>query len=72
MKSWSPNSWRESPIVQQPQYPDLAELASVESQINSAPPLVFAEETRSLYKQLADVCEGKAFLLQGCDSVLKR
>jgi len=67
VKSWSPNSWRESPIVQQPQYPDLAELASVESQINSAPPLVFAEETRSLYKQLADVCEGKAFLLQGGD-----
>lgn len=28
---------------------------------------MFAEETRSLYKSLADVCEGKAFLLQGGD-----
>jgi 3-deoxy-7-phosphoheptulonate synthase len=28
---------------------------------------VFAEETRSLFKQLEDVCEGRAFLLQGGD-----
>ncbi|TMP23469.1 3-deoxy-7-phosphoheptulonate synthase class II [Pseudoalteromonas rubra] len=67
MKPWSPDSWREHPIVQQPEYPDKLELESVEKQINAAPPLVFAEETRSLYKSLADVCEGKAFLLQGGD-----
>jgi len=67
MQSWNPNSWREHPIVQQPQYPDQDALKSVESQLNSAPPLVFAEETRSLFKQLEDVCEGKAFLLQGGD-----
>ncbi|QTH73193.1 class II 3-deoxy-7-phosphoheptulonate synthase [Pseudoalteromonas xiamenensis] len=62
-----PNSWRECPIVQQPEYPDKSILASVEKELNAAPPLVFAEETRSLYKSLADVCEGKAFLLQGGD-----
>lgn len=67
MQSWNPNSWREHPIVQQPQYPDQDALKTVESQLNSAPPLVFAEETRSLFKQLEDVCEGKAFLLQGGD-----
>ncbi|WMN62070.1 3-deoxy-7-phosphoheptulonate synthase class II (plasmid) [Pseudoalteromonas xiamenensis] len=67
MKNWSPNSWRECPIVQQPEYPDKSVLASVEKELNAAPPLVFAEETRSLYKSLADVCEGKAFLLQGGD-----
>ncbi|MCG7535477.1 3-deoxy-7-phosphoheptulonate synthase class II [Pseudoalteromonas sp. OOF1S-7] len=67
MKPWSPDSWRDHPIVQQPEYPDKIELESVEKQINAAPPLVFAEETRSLYKSLADVCEGKAFLLQGGD-----
>ncbi|MFC0119700.1 class II 3-deoxy-7-phosphoheptulonate synthase [Pseudoalteromonas xiamenensis] len=67
MKNWSPNSWRECPIVQQPEYPDKSILASVEKELNAAPPLVFAEETRSLYKSLADVCEGKAFLLQGGD-----
>ena len=31
------------------------------------PPLVFAGETRSLKKSLADVVDGKAFLLQGGD-----
>ncbi|MCF6434449.1 MULTISPECIES: class II 3-deoxy-7-phosphoheptulonate synthase [Pseudoalteromonas] len=67
MKPWSPDSWRDHPIVQQPEYPDQSALKEVEKQLNSAPPLVFAEETRSLYKQLADVCEGKAFLLQGGD-----
>ena len=67
MNDWNPNSWRDFPIVQQPEYPDQAELKQVEKQLNSAPPLVFAEETRSLYKSLADVCEGKAFLLQGGD-----
>lgn len=67
MQSWNPNSWREHPIVQQPQYPNQDALKIVESQLKSAPPLVFAEETRSLFKQLEDVCEGKAFLLQGGD-----
>ena len=67
MQSWNPNSWRELPILQQPQYPDQEELKSVEGQLKSAPPLVFAEETRSLFKQLEDVCEGRAFLLQGGD-----
>jgi 3-deoxy-7-phosphoheptulonate synthase len=42
-------------------------LKSVEGQLKTAPPLVFAEETRSLFKQLEDVCEGRAFLLQGGD-----
>ncbi|MEM0516452.1 3-deoxy-7-phosphoheptulonate synthase class II [Pseudoalteromonas sp. YIC-827] len=67
MKPWSPNSWRDFPIVQQPTYPDQGVLANVENELNSAPPLVFAEETRSLFKQLEDVCEGRAFLLQGGD-----
>jgi 3-deoxy-7-phosphoheptulonate synthase len=67
MNNWNPNSWRDFPIVQQPEYPDKAQLKKIEKQLNSAPPLVFAEETRSLYKSLSDVCEGKAFLLQGGD-----
>ncbi|MCF6441215.1 3-deoxy-7-phosphoheptulonate synthase class II [Pseudoalteromonas luteoviolacea] len=67
MKPWNPDSWRDFPIVQQPEYPDKKVLANVESELNAAPPLVFAEETRSLYKSLGDVCNGKAFLLQGGD-----
>tara|TARA_R110000796_G_scaffold72877_4_gene164345 strand:- start:5149 stop:6504 length:1356 start_codon:yes stop_codon:yes gene_type:complete len=67
MQTWNPNSWRELPILQQPNYPDQESLKSVEAQLKSVPPLVFAEETRSLFKQLEDVCEGRAFLLQGGD-----
>ena len=67
MQSWNPDSWRNLPILQQPEYPDKEALKQVEVQLKSAPPLVFAEETRSLFKQLEDVCEGRAFLLQGGD-----
>lgn len=67
MSSWSPDSWRALPILQQPNYPDVDELKKVEQELHSAPPLVFAEETRSLHQQLADACEGKAFILQGGD-----
>ena len=37
------------------------------SKIKKYPPLVFAGESRSLKKSLAEVVEGKAFLLQGGD-----
>ena len=39
----------------------------VESEIEQLPPLVFADEVRKLKEKLADVSEGKAFLLQGGD-----
>lgn len=67
MSNWTPDSWREFPILQQPKYQDLAELKDVEQQIQSFPPLVFAEETRELYRQLGEVAEGRGFLLQGGD-----
>ncbi|MFZ5692524.1 MAG: class II 3-deoxy-7-phosphoheptulonate synthase [Pseudomonadota bacterium] len=64
---WTPDSWRKKPIVQVPDYPDKAALAAVEKQLASFPPLVFAGEARNLKKQLARVCAGEAFLLQGGD-----
>ncbi|WP_018693282.1 class II 3-deoxy-7-phosphoheptulonate synthase [Algicola sagamiensis] len=67
MKNWTPQSWRDFPIQQQPNYENLEELASVEAQLKSFPPLVFAAETRELYKQLANVSQGNGFLLQGGD-----
>ena len=39
----------------------------VSGKVKKYPPLVFAGETRSLKKNLADVVEGKGFLLQGGD-----
>jgi len=67
MSIWTPSSWREKPIVQQPIYPDLDALKRVEEKLSSYPPLVFAGEARNLKKQLGDVANGKAFLLQGGD-----
>lgn len=67
MGNWSRSSWRDMPIKQQPVYPDLKHLEEVESLLKNYPPLVFAGEARNLKKSLADVCNGKAFLLQGGD-----
>ena len=64
---WTPASWRQKPIEQAPAYPDAAKLAAVEAQLAGFPPLVFAGEARKLKKQLANVADGKAFLLQGGD-----
>ncbi|MDA0675014.1 MAG: 3-deoxy-7-phosphoheptulonate synthase class II [Proteobacteria bacterium] len=64
---WSPDSWRASPIRQQPEYPDAARLATVEARLRNYPPLVFAGEARRLKSALANVADGKAFLLQGGD-----
>ncbi len=67
MSQWTIDSWRNKPILQQPTYKDQHALKDAEAKIASYPPLVFAEETRQLYKQLGEVCEGKGFLLQGGD-----
>lgn len=66
-KTWTPDSWRSRPVRQVPVYPDGAALKSVEEQLRSYPPLVFAGEARRLKKQLGEVAEGRAFLLQGGD-----
>ncbi len=65
--TWTPSSWREFPIRQQPDWPDPAALEDVETRLARFPPLVFAGEARRLRSQLADVAEGRAFLLQGGD-----
>ena len=65
--AWTPDSWRSFPIEQQPAWPDAAAVEAVEAQLKTYPPLVFAGEARRLKAQLADVAEGRAFLLQGGD-----
>jgi 3-deoxy-7-phosphoheptulonate synthase len=64
---WSPGSWRAKPIHQVPTYPDAAALAEVERTLADYPPLVFAGEARRLKATLAQVAEGRGFLLQGGD-----
>lgn len=65
--NWQPNSWRDHPIKQVPDYPDAEKLAGVEAKLAAMPPLVFAGEAQSLKRQLGEVAEGRAFLLQGGD-----
>jgi len=65
--NWSPESWRNKPVVQVPEYPDAGSLKAAEDRLRNYPPLVFAGEARNLRAQLADVAEGRAFLLQGGD-----
>ena len=64
---WSKADWRSKPRVQMPDYPDADRLAAVERKLASYPPLVFAGEARKLKRELAEVAEGRAFLLQGGD-----
>ncbi len=66
-QNWSPSSWRDKPIQQVPAYPDKQVLADVEGRLRTYPPLVFAGEARDLKKALAEVAEGRGFLLQGGD-----
>ena len=66
MTTWSPNSWEKFEAKQQPDF-DLTELENVFKELSSVPPLVFAGETRTLRKSLADVEKGKGFILQAGD-----
>ncbi|MGO4956449.1 class II 3-deoxy-7-phosphoheptulonate synthase [Luteococcus sp. Sow4_B9] len=58
---------RAKPQVQQPTYQDPAEAQRVIDQLRTLPPLVFAGECDELRDKLAEVAEGRAFLLQGGD-----
>jgi 3-deoxy-7-phosphoheptulonate synthase len=65
---WTPASWRAKPAKHIPSdYPDAEAVARVETTLRQMPPLVFAGEARRLKSLLADVSDGKAFLLQGGD-----
>ena len=65
--NWTKDSWRKKPIIQVPDYDDQKHLNEVETRLSSYPPLVFAGEARNLKEDLAKVCRGEAFLLQGGD-----
>ena len=59
MKKWNLNSWTKYPAKHLPVYQDKKELDLVLSKVKKYPPFVFAGETRSLKKSLADVVKGK-------------
>jgi len=64
---WSPSSWSEREALQQPRWPDFSALEASLKHVATMPPLIFAEEARSLQNELAKVAAGNAFLLQAGD-----
>lgn len=65
--SWSPESWQARPAVQQPSYPDPAELRRCLGELAALPPLVTSWEINALRQHLAQAQRGQAFVLQGGD-----
>ncbi len=68
-RTWSPESWRDHPALQQPEWPDAAAAAAALDRLKANPPLVFAGEARELQESLARVLDGRAFLVQAGDCV---
>ena len=64
---WSPSSWRTKPIKQPVAYEDQNAVAKSRTKLQKLPPIVTPTEIWKLRRSLADVAEGKAFLLQGGD-----
>lgn len=67
---WTPLSWKEYPIKQQPEYDDPVALDRALNKVRALPPIVHMHEVDLLKENLARACEGKAFLLQ-VDSAFK-
>ena len=64
---WQPDGWKSHEAKHLPDYKDKDELNGVEGTLAKYPPLVFAGEARALKSELAEVSEGRGFLLQGGD-----
>ena len=67
MSFWSPDSWKNFPIHQQPDWTDLGNHIEVLKKLKTYPPLVFETEIRSLYEKLSKIAQGNGFLIQGGD-----
>lgn len=66
-QAWEPDSWRNKPIKQQPDYADAALVKKVEDKLRGLSPLAAPGESRALKAELAEAVNGNAFLLQGGD-----
>jgi 3-deoxy-7-phosphoheptulonate synthase len=64
---WTPDSWRDRPALQQPEYPDSAALERVLAELRTLAPLVTSWEIVLLRQQLAEAAAGKRFVLQAGD-----
>ncbi|KAK5727569.1 Aromatic/aminoadipate aminotransferase 1 [Elasticomyces elasticus] len=65
--AWSPSSWRTKSIKQPVAYEDQAAVDRSTGKLRRLPPIVTPKEIWKLRRALAEVAQGKAFLLQGGD-----
>jgi 3-deoxy-7-phosphoheptulonate synthase len=66
-ETWTPSSWGDREALQQPEWPDDAQVVEVKRTLHALPPLVFAGEARQVRAALGEVAAGRAFLLQAGD-----
>ncbi len=64
---WFPASWRGRPARQMPTYADEKLLSAVEARLSGAAPVVDHEDAARLRAVMAELAEGRGFLLQGGD-----
>ena len=60
---WTRDSWRNFPILQQPDWSDIIALSNTIKKLKELPALVFSGETRRLKSELANVNKGDSFIL---------
>lgn len=64
---WNIDSYKNYKALQQPCYENQDEFCNIVNELKTYPPLIFAMEANELKAELAKVCKGEAFLLQGGD-----
>ena len=63
--NWNKNSWKNYKLLQQPIWPDESHYESIINILNEYPSLIFPDQINQLKYRLAQVHDGKAFLIQG-------
>jgi 3-deoxy-7-phosphoheptulonate synthase len=64
---WFPASWRSRPARQMPAYVDELAVGSVEARLANAAPVIQIEDAARLRERMAELAEGRGFLVQGGD-----
>lgn len=64
---WFPASWRSHPARQMPAYADEALLNAVEARLAGAAPVIQIDDAARLRAVMAELADGRGFLLQGGD-----
>ncbi|HEY0630402.1 MAG TPA: 3-deoxy-7-phosphoheptulonate synthase [Sphingomicrobium sp.] len=66
-EGWYPARWRGHPARQMPAYSDEAQLRDVEARLAAASPVIAIPDAARLRAAMAELAEGRGFLLQGGD-----